>query len=91
MATNPERRRYYADEENVPLSEAVREALSAHEHSSVDADELELYSHVTPEAIDTLFQDTADVDVSVTIDLTNVTVSIWSDGGVDIRVTDKLG
>lgn len=37
-----------------------------------------------------LFSDTAGVDVSVQINLTNVTVSIWSDGGVDIRVSDKV-
>ena len=91
MDESPERKRYYPDEENVPLSTAVREALEAHENSSLSADELRLYNHVNPEAIDVLFSDTADVDVSVQINLTNVTVSIWSDGGIDIRVTDKVG
>lgn len=91
MASDPERRRYYPDEENVPLSEAVREALQAHENSSLSADELELYDHINPEAIDTLFQDTAGIDISIQIHLTNVTVSLWSDGGVDIRVADKMG
>ena len=90
MDENPERRRYYPDED-VPLSEAVREAVEAHENASLSQDEFDLYDHVNPEAIDMLFTDTAGVDVSVQIDLTNVTVSIWSDGGVDIRVTDKIG
>ncbi len=77
-------------EENVPLSEAVREAVEAHESSALSPDEFRLYDHINPEAIDMLFTDTADIDISVTINLTNVTVSIWSDGGVDIRVTDRI-
>lgn len=91
MDSHPERRRYYPEEENVPLSEAVREAIEAHESTSLSADELRLYDHINPDAIDMLFQDTADVDVSVQINLTNVTVSVWSDGGIDIRVSDKMG
>lgn len=91
MAHDPERRRYYPERENVPLSEAVREALEAHENPSVSANDLQLYDHIDPRAIDMLFKDTADVDVSIQINLTDVTVSIWSDGGIDIRVTDKIG
>lgn len=90
MDEHPERRRYYPDED-IPLSEAVREAVEAHEDTSVSADELYLYDHINPEAIDMLFKETTDVDISVQINLTNVTVSIWSDGGIDIRVTDKVG
>ncbi len=90
MDSHPERRRYYPDEENVPLSEVVREALEAHESASLSADELDLYDSVNPEAIDDLFRDTDDVDVTVRIELTNVTVSIWEDGGIDVRVTDDV-
>lgn len=91
MDEHPERRRFYPVEENVPLSEAVLEAVKAHENSSLSADEFGLYDHINPDAIDMLFRDTADVDVTVQIDLENVTVSIWSDGGIDIRVTDRIG
>lgn len=90
MDSHPERRRYYPDEENVPLSEVVREALEAHESASLSADELDLYDSVNPEAIDDLFRNTDDVDVTVRIELTNVTVSIWEDGGIDVRVTDDV-
>lgn len=92
MDEHPERRRYYPVEENVPLSEAVREAIEDHEKASLSADELDLYKQINPEAIDILFQDTTDTDVeiSVQINLENVTVSIWSDHGIDIRVTDKI-
>jgi len=91
MASDPERRRYYPGEENVPLSVAVREAIRAHGNSSLGADELDLYDHIDPVAIDRLFRETAGADVSVQIDLTNRTVSLWSNDGVEIRVTGKFG
>lgn len=89
---HPERRRYYPDEENVPLSTAIRGAIESHENTSLDSDELDLFKHVNPEAIDMLFTDApeSDVDISVQFNLTNVTVSVWSDGGIDIRVSEKL-
>ncbi len=87
---HPERRRYYPVSENIPLSEAVSEAVQAHEEASLSGDEFDLYNHVQPEALDNLFTETADTEISVQIRLTNVTVSIWSDGGIDIRVTDKI-
>lgn len=92
MEGQPVRRRYYPVEENVPLSVFVREAIEAHERASMSADELELYEHVNPEAIDTLFEDVTDtsVDIAVRIDLGNVQVSIWTDHGIDIRVTGTL-
>ena len=61
----PERRRYYPDEEDIPLTEAIRQAIEAHENASLHADELQLYQHINPRAIDMLFADTAGVDVSV--------------------------
>jgi len=87
-----ERRRYYPDEDNVPLSTAIYEAIDAHEDASLTRDELDLFQHVNPEAIDMLFRDSVDgeVDISVRFNLTNVTVSVWSDGGIDIRVTEKM-
>jgi hypothetical protein len=87
-----ERRRYYPDEDNVPLSTAIYEAIDAHEDASLTRDELDLFQHVNPEAIDMLFRDSVDgeVDISVQFNLTNVTVNVWSDGGIDIRVTEKM-
>jgi hypothetical protein len=87
-----ERRRYYPDEDNVPLSTAIYEAIDAHEDASLTRDELDLFQHVNPEAIDMLFRDSVDgeVDISVQFNLTNVTASVWSDGGIDIRVTEKM-
>ena len=89
MDDSPERRRYYPEEENVPLSTTVREAIAAHADVERGADEIALYDHVNPEGIDLLFKDTADADVSIKIDLDHVTVGIWGDGSVDIRVTER--
>lgn len=81
MDPNPERRRYRVAEENVPLSEVVREAVDA--HGTADS----LGDHVDVESIDRLFTG-SDVAVSLRLVLPDVTVSIWNDDGVDIRVAD---
>lgn len=88
----PERRRYYPDDESLPLSAAIYDALEAHDEATLEKDEFGLYEHVNPEAIDMLFSDTSGdgIDISVQFNLTNVTVAVWSDGGIDIRVTEKV-
>ena len=90
MVPATERRQYHPGEENVPLSAAVREAIEAHGSTSLHADEFDLYDHVSPDAIDALFRDADEVDVVLQFRLTNVTVSVWSDDAIDIRVTDVL-
>lgn len=87
---NSERRKYYPDDPDTPLSKSVLEAVKAHENASLSEDEFSLYDHVHPEALDMLFKDTSDIDISVQITLSNVNVSVWSDGGIDIRVSDKI-
>lgn len=90
MDDHAERRRYYPEDEDIALSEAVLEAVEAHESASFQDDEFPLFDHIHPDAIDMLFKDTSEVGVSVQIRLTNVTVSLWSDGGIDIRVSDNV-
>ena len=88
-----ERRRYYPGDENTPLSAAIYDAIEAHEAASLGEDEFSLFEHVNPDAIDELFTDTGDsddVEISVQFNLTNVTVAVWSDGGIDIRVSEKM-
>lgn len=89
MDDRTERRRYYPGDEDTALSEVILEAVQAHESASFRDDEFTLYDHIHPDAIDMLFKDTSGVEVSVQIHLTNVTVSLWSDGGVDVRVTEN--
>lgn len=75
---HPERRRYYPDDEDVPLSTAICQAIEAHEDTAATVDELDLFAHVNPRALDMLFADApeSDVEISVQLNLTNVTVSI---------------
>ena len=84
---NSASQRYYPGEENVPLSEAVLEAARAHDES-LTAEEFDLYDHIDPESLDTLIKDAPGGDVSVRFAIPDVAVEIWSDGGIDIRVTD---
>ncbi|AHG05345.1 hypothetical protein HALDL1_13045 [Halobacterium sp. DL1] len=87
-----ERRRYYPDDESVPLSTAIYEAIEAHHEATLENDEFGLHEHVNPEAIDMLFTDTGDDDIEISVQFnpTNVTVAVWSDGGIDIRVSEKM-
>lgn len=90
MDEHAERRRYYRGNDEGSLSEAVLETVEAHRNASLGADEFPLYEHVNPEAVDELFDDAGDVAVSLQITLENVSVSIWNDDGVDIRVVDSV-
>ena len=89
MDEHVERRRYVEGGETTP-SEAVLEAVEAHEDASVTGDEFRLYEHVSPDAIDDLFADASDVAMSLRIELENVSVSVWSDGAIDVRVVDSI-
>lgn len=86
---NSYRRCYHPEDEDKPLSQVVLQVIEDHESTSLTADEFSVYEHVNPGAIDMLFADT-DVPISVQIDLENVRVGIWSDGGFDIRVVDPM-
>lgn len=90
MDAQSRRRRHYPVAENVPLSEAVREAVREHDSSEAAVDEAALYDSVGIESVDHLFAGLGDASVSVQLSLPNVTVSIWNDTPVDIRVTDRL-
>ena len=88
MAERAEQRRYYPGEENVPLSVASERAVRATESAPSLRDEFEPYDRGSADAIDIPFTSTDGVDTSVQIRLPDVTVAVWSDGGVDSRVTD---
>lgn len=86
--SDSERRHHYQNWENVPLSEAVLEAVDAHESAEAVVDEAALYERLDIETLDQLFTDTGDVALSVALHLPNVTVGIWQNGPVNIRVAD---
>lgn len=69
------------------VSEAIAEAVRDHDAARLDDDELPLYDHVDPDALDELFAGTGRLDVRVRIALDNVTVSVWTEEAVNVRVT----
>lgn len=89
MNDHIERRRYYPVAENVPLSESIREAVVAHDRTVEDED-LEQHVSIDLEAVDGLFASAreADVEVSLHLDLEEVSIGVWSNSGIDIRVSD---
>lgn len=88
MDGNTERRRHYPGEENVPLSEAIQEAVGAHENTEPVVDEVALRERIDVEALDQLVTG-ASLPVTLQFRLPNVRVSVWREDGVDIRVTDE--
>lgn len=86
---NVERRVYHPDSEFTSLSEAILEAVDAHESGEIDRGSFRLYDSVDPDALDGLFREDADADLTVQFNIDDVTVSLWGDGGVDVRVTDR--
>jgi hypothetical protein len=88
-------RHHYLHLENVPLSEAVREAVDAHERSEATVEGVILDEDVNVEVVDRLFTETLgdseDVSLSLQMDLPNVHVDLESDYPISIRVTDREG
>lgn len=88
MDGNIERRRHYPGEENVPLSEAIHEAVGAHVNAEPIVDGVALRERIDVEALDQLVT-TTEVPVTLQFHLPNVQVSVWREDSVDIRVTDE--
>ena len=86
---NAERRVYRPGSEFTSLSETIVEAVDAHENEEIGRDSFRLYDSIDPDALDDLFREDADADLTVQFDVDGVTVSLWGDGGVDVRVTDR--
>lgn len=89
MRNDSQRRRYYQNEENVPLSEAIREAVQRHSGAEPSVDVEVLAERTNTEAIDHLYSETDDVPLSLQVSLPNVLVNLWGNEMVDIRVTER--
>ena len=87
MGTQTERRRYYPEEENVPLSVVISEMVREHDELGDDAEEGVLYDHVDPDALNRLVTDSASDHFVLQCHLSSATLTVWRDGGIDIRVT----
>lgn len=80
---------WYDPDEEQALSEAVIDAIEAHENIDASREEFVLYEQIDPDALDGLFRPDANADITVKFRIDEVTVTLWGDGGIDIRVTDK--
>jgi hypothetical protein len=89
--TDAERRRYYPNEENVPLSVAVTETVSAHGSPAIRMETFSLFDHIDPDALNSLFDDLGGVGFSMQFCLDESVVEVWGDDTVEIRVTDADG
>lgn len=78
--------RYYPDE-NRALSDAVLEAIEKHQGRDLTKGSFQLYDDVDPDALDRIFREDANADTTIQFDTGDVTVTLWGDGGVEIRVT----
>ncbi|MFC4548699.1 MULTISPECIES: HalOD1 output domain-containing protein [Halorussus] len=80
--------RYYPEEDR-KLSTAVLEAIEDQKGEDLSKADFRLYDDVDPDALDALFRSDADANTSVQFNTDDVTVTLWGDGGVEIRITPR--
>ena len=80
--------RYYPGEDR-KLSVAVLEAIEEQKHEDLSKADFQLYDDVDPDALDSLFQPDSNANTSVQFNTDGVTVTLWGDGGVEIRITPR--
>ena len=73
----------------VPLSTAILEAIEDHKDEDLQESDFVLYDDIDPDAIDSLFREASSAETSVQFNTDDVTVTLWGDGRVEIRVTDR--
>ena len=97
MKNSTVRRCHYLNEENVPLSVAVCEALTAHDRAHSVPEERPLRDYLDVEVVDSLFTESVvneeDAALSLQLTLPGVRVDVdaestYSDDPVQIRVTE---
>lgn len=88
MAEDQQRRKYHPRQENIPLGEAIREAIAAHE-TAENTDVAALDENFDIQALNRFVSSADEILISLELRLPNVTVEIWSNGGVTIEVTEN--
>lgn len=74
---------------DVPLSTAILEAIGDHKNEDLRVSDFVLYDDVDPDALDSLFRENSTAETLVQFTTDDVTVTLWGDGGVEIRVSDR--
>jgi|GEM_PF-2544921 len=83
-----EQERYYPSEEK-SLSTAILAAIEEQKGRDLSMTDFQLYDDIDPDALDNLFQEDSTSNTTVRFDTDDVTVTLWGDGGVEIRVTPQ--
>lgn len=84
-----ETRREYRPREDRSLSDAVLDAIQEYRNEDISKGDFRLYDDVDPDALDDLFREDANANTTVAFNTDDVTVTLWGDGGVEIRVTSR--
>lgn len=80
--------RYWPGEDR-SLSDAVLEAIEEQKGHDLTRENVRLYDDVDPDALDNIFRENANANTSVKFDTGDVTVTLWGNGTVEIRVTPR--
>jgi len=87
---DPTRARYEPDEDR-ELSAAILEAVEEHTGEDLMRAEFRLYDDINPDALNALFRDGASANVTLQFDFGDVSVTLWLDGEVEIRIATHDG
>ncbi len=82
-------RKLYTPDQDRSLTEAVLDAIEDCKGEDLLRTDFILYEDIDPEALNSLFRHDAQSRTTVTFETDGVTVELWGDGGVEIRVTER--
>ncbi|MFC6726884.1 HalOD1 output domain-containing protein [Halobium palmae] len=88
MSEREERRVHHLGE-GKPLSDAVLEAIAQYHGTDLRDGDFRLYDDIDVSALDDLFREDANADTTVQFKTGDVTITLWGDGDVRIRVTPR--
>lgn len=80
----------YTPDQDRTLTEAVLDAIEDCKRDTLQRSDFILYEDIDPDALNSLFRDDARPRTTVKFRTDGVEVELWGDGGVEIRVTDRL-
>lgn len=88
MSNDEAYERYWPGEDR-SLSDAVLEAIEEQKGHDLTREDFRLYDDIDPDALDNIFREDVNANTSVKFDTADVTVALWGDGSVEIRVTPR--
>lgn len=89
MPNQNQERDVYHPEDGKDLSTAILEAIEKQKGTDLTEADFRLYDDINPDALNELFRQDANADTTVQFNTDDVTVTLWGDGGVELRVTPR--